>query len=61
MSLFKRGEDGTEIFCELEEFLLTQLNFTSFDKWSVLLVPLSCGNDFDGCVLKKGSSLCALK
>lgn len=46
----KRGENGIEISCELEELILTQLSFISFDKWSVLLVPLSCGSDFDGCV-----------
>lgn len=46
----KWGENGREISCELDEFLLTQLNFISFDKWSVLLLPLSCGSNFDGCV-----------
>lgn len=50
MSVFKMGENGIKISCELEEFLLIQLSFISFVKWSAFLVPLSCGSDSDGYV-----------
>lgn len=59
--LFWNGqENGIEICCE-SEVLLTQFSFISFDKWSVLLVPLSHGSDLDGCVYiytKKKSQVC---